>query len=49
MPREIVERMNGELAKVVNSPESRSFSRQQGATPMASSPEQFAEHMRADS
>ena len=48
MPREIVERMNGELAKVVNSPEIREFFATQGATPMASSPEQFAEHMRAD-
>ena len=48
MPREIVERMNGELAKAVNSPEIREFFATQGATPMASSPEQFAEHMRAD-
>jgi len=48
MPREIVERMNGELAKVVNSPEIKEFFATQGATPMASSPEQFAEHMRAD-
>jgi len=48
MPREIVERMNGELAKVVNSPEIREFFAAQGATPMASSPEQFADHMRAD-
>jgi len=48
MPREIVERMKGELAKVVNSPEIKEFFATQGATPMASSPEQFAEHMRAD-
>ena len=48
MPREIVERMNGELAKVVNSPEIKEFFATQGATPMASSPEQFADHMRAD-
>jgi tripartite-type tricarboxylate transporter receptor subunit TctC len=48
MPREIVERMNGELAKVVNSPEIREFFATQGATPMASTPEQFADHMRAD-
>jgi tripartite-type tricarboxylate transporter receptor subunit TctC len=48
MPREIVERMNGELAKVVNSPEIRAFFATQGATPMTSSPEQFANHMRAD-
>jgi len=48
MPREIVERLNGELAKVVNSPEIKEFFATQGATPMASSPEQFADHMRAD-
>src|SRR6266404_1966216 len=48
MSREIVERMNGELAKVVNSPEIKEFFATQGATPMASSPEQFADHMRAD-
>jgi tripartite-type tricarboxylate transporter receptor subunit TctC len=48
MAREIVERMNGELAKVVNSPEIKEFFATQGATPMASSPEQFADHMRAD-
>jgi tripartite-type tricarboxylate transporter receptor subunit TctC len=48
MPMEIVERMNGELAKVVNSPEIKEFFATQGATPMASSPEQFADHMRAD-
>ena len=48
MPREIVERMNSELAKVVHSPEIKEFFATQGATPMASSPEQFADHMRAD-
>ncbi len=48
IPREVVERMNGELAKVVNSPEVKEFFASQGATPMASSPEQFADHMRAD-
>ena len=48
MPREIVERMNGELAKVVQSTETREFFATQGATPMASSPEQFADHMRSD-
>jgi tripartite-type tricarboxylate transporter receptor subunit TctC len=48
MPREIVQRVNGELAKVVNSAEIKEFFATQGATPMASSPEQFADHMRAD-
>jgi len=48
MPREIVERVNGELVKVVNSPEIREFFATQGATPIASTPEQFAAHMRAD-
>jgi tripartite-type tricarboxylate transporter receptor subunit TctC len=48
MPKEIVARMNGELAKVVNSPEIKEFFATQGATPMTSSPEQFSDHMRAD-
>ncbi len=48
MPREVVERVSGELVKVVNSPEIREFFATQGATPIASTPEQFAAHMRAD-
>ena len=48
MPREIVERVNGELAKVVDSTEIKEFFATQGATPMASSPQQFADHMRSD-
>jgi tripartite-type tricarboxylate transporter receptor subunit TctC len=48
IPREIVERIHGELVRVVNLPEIRDFFATQGATPMTSSPEQFATHMRAD-
>ena len=48
MPKEVVERVNGELAKVVNSPEITEFFGTQGATPIASTPEQFVVHMRAD-
>jgi tripartite-type tricarboxylate transporter receptor subunit TctC len=48
MPREIVERMNGELAKVVSSAEIKEFFATQGATPVTSTPEQFAAHMRTD-
>src|SRR2546423_9937814 len=48
MPKEVVERLNGELVKVVNSPEITEFFAAQGATPIASTPEQFAAHMRSD-
>ncbi len=46
--RENVARINAEFAKVVDSAEIRDFFATQGATPMASTPEQFAAHMRAD-
>ena len=48
LPREIVERVNGELARVVNLPDIKEFFASQGATPMTSTPEEFARHMRAD-
>jgi tripartite-type tricarboxylate transporter receptor subunit TctC len=48
MAREVVERANAEFAKAVNSPEIRDFFATQGATPITSTPEQFAAHMRAE-
>ena len=48
IPGEIVGRINAEFAKVINSPEIRDFFATQGATPMTSTPEQFAAHMRAE-
>ena len=48
IPGEIVGRINAEFAKVINSPEVRDFFATQGATPMTSTPEQFAAHMRAE-
>src|SRR5436309_9980223 len=48
MHKEVVERVNGELARVVNSSEIREFFGISGTQPIASTPEQFAVHMRAD-
>jgi tripartite-type tricarboxylate transporter receptor subunit TctC len=48
IPGEIVGRIGAEFAKAVNSPEIRDFFATQGATPMTSTPEQFAAHMRAE-
>jgi tripartite-type tricarboxylate transporter receptor subunit TctC len=48
MAREVLERANAEFAKAVNSPEIRDFFATQGATPITSTPEQFAAHMRAE-
>lgn len=48
IPGATVARVNAEFAKVVNSQEIRDFFATQGATPMTSTPEQFAAHMRAD-
>ena len=48
IPADTVARINAEFAKVINSPEVRDFFATQGATPMTSTPEQFAAHMRAD-
>ena len=48
IPGEIVGRINAEFAKVINSPEIRDFFATQGATPMTSTPAQFAAHMRAE-
>jgi tripartite-type tricarboxylate transporter receptor subunit TctC len=48
IPKDVVERINAEFAKAVQSSEIRDFFATQGATPMTSTPEQFADHMRAD-
>jgi len=48
IPADIVGRINAEFAKVINSPEIRDFFATQGATPITSTPEQFAAHMRAE-
>jgi tripartite-type tricarboxylate transporter receptor subunit TctC len=48
IPGETVGRINAEFAKVINSSEIRDFFATQGATPMTSTPEQFAAHMRVE-
>ncbi len=48
IPGDTVARINSEFARAVDSPEIRDFFATQGATPMTSTPEAFAAHMRAD-
>jgi len=48
IPGETAGRIGAEFEKVINSPEIRDFFATQGATPMTSTPEQFAAHMRAE-
>ena len=48
IPGETAGRIGAEFEKVINSPEIRDFFATQGATPMTSTPKQFAAHMRAE-
>lgn len=48
-PEAIIARLNGALVKVVLSPKVRSQLETQGSTPIASSPEEFAAFIRAES
>jgi len=48
IPGETAGRIGAEFEKVINSPEIRDFFGTQGATPMTSTPAQFAAHMRAE-
>ena len=47
-PRPIIDKLHGELVKVIRSPESLARLAAVGAVPVASTPEQFAEAIRAD-
>jgi len=47
-PRDIVVRLNAELAKALEQPEVRSSLLAEGAEPVGGSPEQFAAHIRAE-
>jgi tripartite-type tricarboxylate transporter receptor subunit TctC len=47
-PRPIVEKLNAEITKIVNSPEMREAWARQGAVPMSMSTEEFARYMRDD-
>ena len=47
-PKPIVDRLNGEITKVVNRPEVRKNWEEQGAIPMSMSPAQFERFLNAD-
>jgi tripartite-type tricarboxylate transporter receptor subunit TctC len=47
-PKEIVAKVNGELVRMINSPEVRRRISQEGADPVGSSPDQFAERVKSE-
>lgn len=47
-PKEIVNRINGALVKVVNTPEVRQALIAQGADPETNTPEEFAKYIRQE-
>jgi tripartite-type tricarboxylate transporter receptor subunit TctC len=48
LPREVVEKLNAELVRIVKAPAMREKLTQQGADPVASSADEFAAYMRAE-
>jgi tripartite-type tricarboxylate transporter receptor subunit TctC len=48
LPREIVTRLNGDVVRIVERPDSREWLLRQGAEPAAGPPEQFAARIRSD-
>lgn len=48
LPREIVTRINGDVARIIDRPENREWLIRQGAEPGAGTPEQFAARIRTD-
>lgn len=48
MPRELLTRIHGVLVDAINSPEVRGFIVKEGGEPIASTPEEFARHFRAE-
>jgi tripartite-type tricarboxylate transporter receptor subunit TctC len=47
-PKPIVDRLNAEIAKIVNSPDVKEDWAKQGAVPMTMTPDQFAQYLRND-
>jgi tripartite-type tricarboxylate transporter receptor subunit TctC len=47
-PKDVVAKINGELVRMVNSPEVRRRISQEGADPVGSTPEQFAERVKSE-
>ncbi len=48
LPKEIVTRLNGDVARIIERPESREWLQRQGGEPVGGTPEQFAARIRAD-
>ena len=48
IPRDVVNKLNAEIAKIVNSPEFKQTLATIGAEPVTVTPEQFAAHLRSD-
>lgn len=48
LPRDIVGRLNAEVVRIVQRPESRDWLQRQGAEPAPGTPEQFAQRIRTD-
>jgi len=48
LPREIVQRLNTDVVRIIERPESREWLLRQGAEPAAGTPDQFAARIRAD-
>jgi tripartite-type tricarboxylate transporter receptor subunit TctC len=47
-PKAVVDRLNGEITKVVNRPDVRKIWQEQGAVPMSMSPAEFERYLNAD-
>jgi len=47
-PKEIVEKLNGEINKIINRPDVKEAWAKQGAVPMVMSPPEFDKYLRAD-
>jgi tripartite-type tricarboxylate transporter receptor subunit TctC len=47
-PKPVADRLNAEIAKIVNSPEVKDAWAKQGAVPMTMTPDQFDKYLRAD-
>ena len=47
-PREIINRLNAELAKVLNDPATKKMLSQRGTDPLTSTPDEFARFIRSE-
>jgi tripartite-type tricarboxylate transporter receptor subunit TctC len=47
-PRDIIDKLNAELNRILATPESASFMAHEGADPTPSTPETFARHLSAE-